>query len=110
MPPRGPAPSALIEQWAAANPKIKRVWLCGSPAGSDRGADGFIEVALELQPVADSEESSALWLANCEKWRIELEARTGQPIDLHWLDPDEAPTAIQSGSDELSALIYERAG
>ncbi|HYL24390.1 MAG TPA: hypothetical protein VEV21_08350 [Burkholderiales bacterium] len=101
--------TALIEQWAAADPKVKRVWLCGSPAGNDRGADDFIEIALELQPVADSEETFALWVANCEKWRIELQALTGRHIDLHWFDPDEAATAIQSGADEANALVYERA-
>jgi len=106
---RGPALTALIEQWAAANPKIRRVWLCGNPAGDRRGADDFIEIALELQPVADSEESFAVWMANCEKWRLELQARTGRPIDLHWFDTDEAPTPIQARSDERRALVYERA-
>jgi hypothetical protein len=106
----GAALSALIAQWAAANPKIERVWLCGGTAENERGADEFIEIALQLQPVPDSEETLALWVANCEKWRIELQARTGRAIDLHWFDPDVAPTAVQSGSDEPNALIYERAG
>ena len=101
--------SSLIERWAAANPQVKRVWLCGR-AAENGDADDFIELALELQPVADSEESLARWVANCEKWRSELAARTGRPIDLHWFDADEAATAVQAGSDEPRALIYERAG
>ena len=100
--------SSLIERWAAGQPQIERVWLCGNLA-EDEGAGEFIEIALELQPVADSEESLARWVANCEKWRIELAARTGRPIDLHWFDADEAATAIQARSDEPRALVYERA-
>lgn len=71
----------MIVEWAAAHPKIRRVWVFGS--GTD--------VAVELQPVADSEETLPVWMANCEQWRRELQDRTGQAVRLEWRDPDVAP-------------------
>jgi len=95
---RGPALSALVADWAARNPKIRRVWGC-------EAADAL---ALELQPVGDSEETFAVWLAHCEQWRGELEARIGRPVDLEWLDPDGAATIVQPRPGEADTLIYER--
>jgi hypothetical protein len=97
---RGPALSALVAEWAARNPKIRRVWACGA---SDA-------LALELQPVGDSEETFPVWLANCERWRSELAARVGRPVDLEWLDPDGAALVVQPRPGEADTLIYERSG
>jgi len=90
---RGPALSALVAEWAGHNPKIRRVWV------SERGDDG-VAVALEVQPVADSDETLPVWIANSEKWRLELEARIGRTVDLEQ----------RHRTDEADALIYERAG
>jgi hypothetical protein len=100
---RGPALTALIADWAARNPKIRRVWACEAPIPQT------VAVALELQPVADSEETSAVWLANCEKWRRELQRRLHRGVDLEWLDPDEASAPNQPRPVEVRTLIYERA-
>jgi len=97
---RGEALSALVAEWAARNPKIRRVW----------ASDATDALALELQPVGDSEETFAVWIGHCEQWRAELEARIGRPVDLEWLDPDGAATIVQPRPGEADTLIYERAG
>lgn len=99
-----PALTAIISDWAARNPKIRRVWTCETPV---RDA---VALALELQPVADSEETSVVWLANCEKWRRELQGRLQRVVDLEWLDPDEASAPNQPRPAEVGTLLYERAG
>ena len=92
---RGPALSALVAEWAERNPKVRRVWT------SERGDDA-VAISLELQPVPDSEETFAVWIANCEKWRVELQDRIGRSVDLEWLDPDDGA--------RVNTLIYERGG
>jgi hypothetical protein len=101
--PAMPALTAIIADWAARNPKIRRVWTCETPVPD------AVAVALELQPVADSEETSAVWLAHCEEWRRELQRRVHRSVDLEWLDPDEASAPNQPRPAEVGTLIYERA-
>ena len=86
---------AALAAWAASNPKIKRVWL------ADR--EDEVDVTLEPQPVADSEESFAVWMGNGERWRSELEARIGRTLELRWFDPDAA------GPMTGNVLVYESA-
>ncbi|HYX66977.1 MAG TPA: hypothetical protein VE935_22370 [Burkholderiales bacterium] len=84
-----------IAAWAASNPKIKRVWL------ADR--EDEVDLTLEPQPVADSEESFAVWMGNCELWRCALQARIGGTFELRWFDPDAA------GPMTGNVLVYESA-
>lgn len=96
---RGRPLDALIADWAATSPQIRRVWLSG------RQAPERVLVTLELQPVADSEETFGVWMAHCEKWRLELNERIGRAVDLEYLDPD----AAKAGLGEADTLVYERA-
>jgi hypothetical protein len=73
---RGRPLSAVISVWAAGNPKIRRVWLSACPEDSDP-RDEDISLMLELQPVADSEETLATWMVHCERWRDELRTQLG---------------------------------
>jgi hypothetical protein len=89
--------SELIAGWAAANPRVQRVWLSAGPG---------IAVTLELLPVSDSEETIAVWLARGDGWRAELNARLGAPVDIDWYDPDkEVPPPPADGT----TLVYQRA-
>jgi len=99
---RGRPLDALIADWAAANPKIRRVWVSVGQSGE------ALPVALELQPVADSEETSAIWLAHCGQWSRELGRRIGRAVDLQWLDAGES--LAQARADKANMLVYERAG
>jgi hypothetical protein len=94
----------LVADWAAQRPRIRRVWISAAE-----------RIALELEPVADSEETLAVWITNCGKWHAELEVRLGRPVSLAWLDPDaawrepvEEGTRARpfSGKDALSPAIH----
>jgi len=106
---RGRALSAVIAEWAAGDPRVRRVWLFGSREDAP-APDGSIDIALELQPVADSEETMTVWMANCDKWRVELQTRTGRTVELEWLDPDGPTRTTQAESGEVRSLLYQRAG
>ena len=68
----------LIDEWAAANPRVRRVWI----------SEDAKEVAVAPLPVADSEETLPVWIAQCDAWHRELLELTGRPVRLDWLDPD----------------------
>jgi hypothetical protein len=82
-----------IARWAASNPNIRRAWMYGN-----------FNVAVELEPVGDSEETLAAWMAKAGLWRAQLQSRMSAPVDLEWFDPDGS-TAL----DEARVLVYERA-
>lgn len=98
-----------IAQWAAGNPRIRRVWLIANGSRQDRG-NGQIEVAVELEPVFDSEETLAIWIAHAGSWQSQLRKRVSAPVELEWFDPDGGIPAIQARLDEDKTLVYERAG
>ena len=94
---------ALV-QWAQANPRVRRVWVYGGDTPRNEPRDTDLDVAIELAPVVDGDETLALWMANAEKWHDELEQRTGTHVDLEWFDPDtDAPL------DASARLAYARA-
>lgn len=97
-----------LTEWAAANSKVKRVWVYGSRAKGTHRPDSDINIAVELQPVGDSEETLAVWMAHCNQWQSELQARIDPGVDLEWFDPDGATTMIQAALDEAQMLMYER--
>jgi malate dehydrogenase (oxaloacetate-decarboxylating)(NADP+) len=99
---RGAALTVLVADWAARNPRVRRVWTCESHV------EGALALALELEPVADSEETATVWLAHCEEWRGALARRLRRAVELEWIDRDEASAPNQPGTGEVRTLVYER--
>lgn len=104
---RGQPLSAVLSGWAARNPRIRRVWLSADPGADSDRHEERISVVLELQPVADSEETLATWMAHGARWRHELRTQLGRPVNLGWYDADAV--MAQARSYEARSLIYERA-
>jgi predicted nucleotidyltransferase len=89
--------------WAEANPRVRRVWVYGGDAPRNERRDSDLDLAIELAPAVDGDESLARWIANAEKWQDELEQRTGSRIDLEWYDPE-----MDEPMDASARLAYER--
>ena len=98
---------STIVAWAQAIPVIRRGWLVGDASSSHAG--GEINVAIEVEPVADSEETLVLWLAHSNHWRLQLQERTGLPIILEWFDLDGSTPKLREALANAEGLIYERA-
>ena len=98
-----------IVSWAETTPRIRRVWALGSSAKASTHADDGVNLAIEVEPVADSEETISVWIANGEKWRSQLQQRAGRAINLEWLDPDGSTPAIKQALNSGADLMYERA-
>lgn len=96
--------------WAAEHPQIRRVWLLtGRARGKARG-NGAIDVALELAPVGDSEETLSIWMARSDSWRAQLANRLPCAVKLEWIDADGSTRAPRVREGETRALVYERSG
>jgi hypothetical protein len=98
-----------IARWAAGTPRVRRVWLFANGAPQEARGNGQIEVALELEPVGDSEETLAIWMANAGSWQSQLRNRVAAAVELEWFDPDGGAAAIEGRLSEEKALVYERA-
>ena len=98
------APNRALADWAAGNPRIARLWLLDHA----EAGNGALDIQLELRPVSDSEETLAVWLANRDQWRRQLQALVGSSVALECRDPDDAVWTREPGSGEARTLVYER--
>ena len=98
-----------IARWAVENPEVRRVWVFGSRAKGTHRPDSDIDVAVELEPVGDSEETLTRWIARCDLWGSQLQSRMTPKVDLEWFDPDGSTPSIESRLNEGKVLVYERA-
>jgi predicted nucleotidyltransferase len=98
-----------IVAWAEATPRIRRVWVFGSRAKGNPRTDSDLDIAVEVEPVADSEETLAVWMANSEKWQSELQEHISFTVDLEWFDPDGSTPKVRGALRETGILVYERA-
>ena len=91
-----------LAQWAAEQPQVRRVWVF---SGRSNGA---LDVALELSPVGDSEETLGVWMARSERWHAQLAKRMPCKVDLEWIDPDASSRPARARQGEAKRLVYER--
>jgi uncharacterized protein len=95
-----------IVRWAAEIPELRRVWVSQSRAKGGHRPNSDVDIAVELEPVGDSEETLTRWLFHAERWESQLRRRIAAKIDLEWFDPDGSTRTIEAAK----ALVYERAG
>jgi predicted nucleotidyltransferase len=98
-----------IAQWAAENPEVRFVWVFGSRAKNTHRADSDIDIAVELEPVADSEETLTRWIAHADLMKSQLQSRIAPKVDLEWFDPDGSTPNIEAALNDAKMLVYERA-
>jgi hypothetical protein len=98
----GSGHDALVA-WAEANPRVRRVWVYGGDSARNGQRDTDLDLAIELAPAVDGDETLALWMAHADQWHEQLEARTGTRVDLAWFDPE-----TDGALDASARLAYER--
>lgn len=96
-----------IAQWAAERPEVRRVWALGNRVKVTQHPDS-IDIAVELEPVGDSEETLTRWIAYADLWKSQLQSRVDSKVDLQWFDPDGSTPTTEAGLVEARVLIYER--
>jgi hypothetical protein len=97
-----------IAAWARTHEEVRRVWVIGRRAAGTAQGDSGLDVAVELVPVADSEETLPKWVANADAWRAELQRRVRPKVDLEWVDADAASSETRREAREGRILAYER--
>ena len=96
-----------IAQWAAERPEVRRVWLFGNRVKITHNPES-IDIAVELEPVGDSEETLTRWIAYADLWKSQLQNRVDSRVDLQWFDPDGSTPTTKAGLLDARVLIYER--
>ena len=99
---------STIIAWSEAIPVIRRGWLVGDAKAPYR-AGNEINVAIEVEPVGDSEETLVLWLACSSQWQAQLQEQMRLPVTLQWFDLDGSTPKVYGAVAETGVLIYERA-
>src|ERR1700687_889149 len=95
-----------LTAWAEATPRIRRLWVFGSRTTDVYDPDSDIDIAVEIEPVGDSEETLTLWMVNSEKWQVQLRQQVNLEVDLEWFDPDRSTPKGPGALRETSVLIY----
>jgi predicted nucleotidyltransferase len=95
--------------WAEATPRIRRLWIFGSQAKGTHEPDSDIDIAIEIEPVGDSEETLTLWIVNSENWHAQLQQCISLQVDLEWFDPDGSTPKVHGALRETGVLVYDRA-
>jgi len=95
--------SGLINKWANQEAKIRRVWIRTTLTGSANHTD----IAVEIEPVNDSEEELLLWMAKSHDWQVVLQNQISGTVQLECIDP-YASTGEAQHPDTGYRLLYER--
>jgi predicted nucleotidyltransferase len=97
-----------IAAWAGKHEKVRRVWVIGSRASGTARPGSDLDIAVELEPTPDGDETLPDWVANAEAWRDELQQHVAPKVDLQWVDPIAGSGATRGEAAEGKVLAYER--
>lgn len=98
-----------IRQWANGEDKVRRVWLYNI-TDQDAKPDSDLHIAIELEPVNDSEEELLLWMSKSREWQTRLQKIVPAVINLEWVDPYANRGIVQNDLNEKYTLVYDRTG
>jgi predicted nucleotidyltransferase len=96
---------SVIQEWAAKNPLVVKMWLFGSFARDEQHADSDLDIAVEhlVAPSDDTLETTAL--ASVPDWCDELQPNLRLPLQL---ESTHEAVIVEDGLKCSSRLIYER--
>jgi predicted nucleotidyltransferase len=97
-----------IAAWAGTHDKVRRVWVVGSRARGTARPESDLDIAVELEPTPDGDETLPEWVANAEAWRDELQQRVEPKVDLQWVDAIGGSGGTRADAAEGKVLAYER--
>lgn len=69
-----------LQAWAARQPEIIEIWVIGSRARGSARPDSDLDLTLELDPSNRYSGEDAVLIHNRAKWRAELTALLGLPV------------------------------
>ncbi|WPL12666.1 nucleotidyltransferase domain-containing protein [Thiorhodovibrio litoralis] len=96
-----------IQNWALAEPLVKKAYVFGSRARDDYKDDSDLDIAVEIQPLLGDENLLATWIFEAEELKARLAAVVPEyKVDLQWFDGENTET-IKEGIEKSSYVIYE---
>jgi uncharacterized protein len=101
-----PAAQAL-RSWGSSKPFVRRLWIYGSRAKGTAREDSDLDVAVEIEPVGNDEESYTSFVSEANGWRTELQPMLTYKLHLKWYDRVNKP--VWDGVNSAGILVFERA-
>lgn len=95
----------ILCDWASGIPCITHLYIFGSRARKNYGAESDLDIAVKLEPMKGDADSLATYISESDKWKKQLEERLPYVIDLQYHDLDETPT-IEDGLKKSSILVF----
>ena len=108
-----PAWLDVLRVWAAAEPRVVRVWIFGSRAtGQRRSKPGAatapdLDIAYELVQVLPDETPYTAAFHRDKGWKVALQAKLPVVLDLQYAMTDVADAKVPAWVKDHGVLIYE---
>lgn len=100
-----------LQQWAAANPYIWKLWIFGSYAKGAATDASDLDIAIEIviPPEREGKENAlAVYICEKETWQKELQDLLGfGKVQVEQLDLNETPH-VRKGVEEANLFVYSR--
>lgn len=97
-----------LRVWALARPYVKKVWIYGSRAKGGSLPDSDLDVAIEIHPVGNDEDTYTSIVSERQKWITELQPQLPYSLHLEWYDPNGRNAVVQHAVDVDGIVIFER--
>ena len=102
-----------IREWALSWPSVTRVFIFGSRARGDHGADSDLDIAVEVAPGPGDGSPDATWAFDSAPYVARLKsvlAYLGYDIDVHSVNFDANEERVAPGVLTDGELIFKRRG
>jgi hypothetical protein len=95
-----------LSAWYSRTARIRRLWAIERLDASE--APGALRVVVTLEPVGDSDETDAAWMASGRAWQQELRSQLAREVDLEWADQNESDDIEIDGDGVVIAVLCWR--
>lgn len=97
----------IIRRWASTKPFVQRVWIYGSRAKGTASPESDLDIATEIDPIGNDENSYISFHHEVDGWLTELQPQLSYKLHLKWYDQTYKPAWEGVNTDGI--LVYERA-
>lgn len=95
-----------LSAWYSRTARIRRLWAIERLDASD--SPGVLRVVVTLEPIGDSDETDAAWMASGRAWQQELRSQLAREVDLEWADEGESDDIEIDGNGVVVAMLCWR--
>lgn len=97
-----------LRAWALGRLYVKRMWIYGSRATGTALPQSDLDVAIEIDPVGNDEDSLDSIVSERCHWVAQLQPHLPYTLHLEWYDPKGRNAVVQHAVEVDGILIFDR--